>query len=222
VLCESSLKKMLYRAGATVVGVAELEGHVEGEISHLKRAVSIGVDQKLREDTLAHLNRLQKKVVRYLKGKGFRTLSIPPDSDRIRDKFVAKLYPLLTHKMAATCAGIGWIGRNGLLISPHFGPRLSLATVLTDAPLRGDVPYERSRCGNCRLCVDYCPSQAITGKSWTRSDPYNGLVKPHRCRAHKKSARGVTDRPNCGLCLQICPYGRTQRRMKPEYQMEIV
>jgi len=221
-LSKSSLKKMLLRAGATVVGVAELEEHLEGEIRHLNRAVSIAVDRTLREDTLEHLNRLQKKVVRYLKGKGFRSLSIPPDSDRIRDKFIARLYPLLTHKMAATCAGIGWIGRNGLLISPRFGPRLSLATVLTDAPLEGDPPFEHSRCGNCRLCVDYCPSKAITGRTWTRRDPYNGLLKPHRCRAHKEGIREVTDRPNCGLCLQICPYGRAKDRVKPNYMMEIV
>ncbi len=78
-MSKSSLKKMLLRAGATVVGVAELEEYLEGEIRHLNRAVSIAVDRTLREDTLEHLNRLQKKVVRYLKGKGFRSLSIPPD-----------------------------------------------------------------------------------------------------------------------------------------------
>ena len=61
--------------------------------------------------------------------------------------------------MAATSAGLGWIGKNGLLISPDHGPRLSLATVLTDARLRPDEPIEHCLCGECMLCIEHCPSQ---------------------------------------------------------------
>ena len=134
-----ALRDELLGQGAAVVGYAALTGLLGAEIAHLDRAVSIGVARRLNEDTLGILTRLQKRAVRQLKAQGFRTLALPPDSDRKKDTFVSKLYALFNHKMAATSAGIGWVGMNGLLISPQHGPRLSLATVLTDAPLAADA-----------------------------------------------------------------------------------
>ncbi len=206
--------------GATVVGVADLRGYLSGEIAHLQRAVSIGVDRRLNEHTLSLLMKLQKRTVRYLKAKKHRTLAIPPDSDRRKGTFISRLYSLFNHKMAATSAGLGWIGKNGLLISPDYGPRLSLATVLTDAPLVPDKPMEHSLCGDCALCQQYCPSQAITGADWSRSSPFVELLRLDMCRSHKETKRRIAGKPNCGLCINICPYGREStkneaRNLKP-------
>ena len=193
---------------SAVVGVAGLRGFLSGEIAHLDTALSIGVDRRLNEDTLGILMKLQKKAVRFLKSRGYRTLAIPPDSDRKKGTFISKLYSLFNHKMAATSAGLGWIGKNGLLISADYGPRLSLATVLTDAPIEPDAPMEHSLCGSCTLCVEYCPSRAITGAEWSRSSPFVELVKLGACRSHKETKRLTDGKPNCGLCINICPYGR--------------
>ncbi len=211
---KTSLKRELLDHGATVVGIADLRGYLSGEISHLDRAVTIGVDRKLNEDTLSLLMSLQKRAVRFLKARGHRTLAIPPDSDRKKDTFISKLYSLFNHKMAATSAGLGWIGKNGLLISPRYGPRLSLVTVLTDARLRPDVPIERCLCGACMLCIEHCPSKAITGTEWSRSAPFVELVKLNACRSHKAAKRATDNKPNCGLCINICPYGRRNSAMK--------
>jgi epoxyqueuosine reductase len=205
---KTSLRRELLDHGATVVGIADLRGYLSGEISHLGMAVSIGVDRRLNEDTLKLLVKLQKRVARFLKARGHRTLVIPPDSDRKKDTFISKLYSLFNHKMAATSAGLGWIGKNGLLISPCYGPRLSLATVLTDARLRPDVPIEHCRCGECMLCMEHCPSKAITGLEWSRSSPFVELVRLGECRSHKTSKRQTAGKPNCGLCINICPFGR--------------
>jgi epoxyqueuosine reductase QueG len=202
------LRNELLDQGATVVGFASLKGHLSGEIAHLACAVSIGVDRKLNENTLAILTRLQKRTVRSLKARGYRTLAIPPDSDRRRSTFISKLYALFNHKMAATSAGLGWIGKNGLLISPDYGPRLSLSTVLTDAPLEPDRSVETCLCGECTLCIDHCPSQAITGYVWSRTNPFVELVRLDACRSHKRGKRQTEGKPNCGLCINICPYGR--------------
>jgi len=191
-----------------VVGIADLRGYLSGDIGHLGRAVSIGVDRKLNEDTLTLLTKLQRRTVRFLKARGHRTLAIPPDSDRKKSTFISKLYSLFNHKMAATSAGIGWVGKNGLLISADHGPRLSLATVLTDARLAPDRPMEHSLCGSCTLCIDHCPSKAITGASWSRHDPFVELVRLDACRGHKTTKRPTAGKPNCGLCINICPYGR--------------
>ncbi len=203
-----SLRKDLLDHGAAVVGFAGLRGFLSGEIAHLATAVSIGVDRKLNEDTLSLLMKLQKRAVRFLKSRGHRTLAIPPDSDRAKGTFISKLYSLFNHKMAATSAGLGWIGKNGLLISTEYGPRLSLVTVLTDASLDPDAPMEHSLCGDCTLCMQYCPSQAITGLEWSRSSPFVELVKTGDCRSHKAAKRATDGKPNCGLCINICPYGR--------------
>jgi epoxyqueuosine reductase len=205
---KKTLKAELLMSGATVVGFAHLRGALGDEIAHLETAISIGVDRTLNEDTISLLTSLQKKVVHSVKRKGYRYLCIPPDSDRIQGTFISKLYPLFTHKMAATSAGLGWIGRNGLLISPDYGPRLSLATVLTDAPIPVDVPIQFSLCGDCTLCKDFCPSDAITGREWSRYEPFVELVKIRCCSTHKKKSREVKGKPNCGLCITICPYGR--------------
>jgi len=205
---KTSLKRELLDHGATVVGIAGLRGYLSGEIAHLDRAVSIAVDRRLNEDTVSLLVKLQKRAVRFLKARGHRTLAIPPDSDRKKDTFISKLYSLFNHKMAATSAGLGWIGKNGLLINPEYGPRLSLATVLTNAPLRPDVPIEHCSCEECVLCIEYCPSQAITGTKWSRSSPFVELVRLDICRSHKTTKRKTEGKPNCGLCINICPYGR--------------
>lgn len=202
------LRGELLGQGAAVVGYAVLTGHLGREIAHLDRAVSIGVARRLNEDTLGILTRLQKRAVRHLKVRGHRTLAVPPDSDRTRGTFVSELYALFNHKMAATTAGIGWVGKNGLLISPDHGPRLTLATVLTDAPFASDEPCATSRCGACTLCRDHCPSGAITGAEWSRGNPFVELVRLAECRGHKAARRRTQGKPNCGLCITVCPYGR--------------
>jgi epoxyqueuosine reductase QueG len=203
-----ALREELLGRGAAVVGYAVLTGLLGAEIAHLDRAVSIAVARRLNEDTLGILARLQKQAVWQLKVQGYRTLALPPDSDRRKDTFVSRLYELFNHKMAATSAGIGWVGMNGLLINPKHGPRLTLATVLTDAPLAAGPPVERSGCGSCTLCRDHCPSGAITGAEWSRSKPFVELVRLGECRGHKAAGRQTAGKPNCGLCITVCPYGR--------------
>lgn len=203
-----ALREALLSKGASAVGFADVTEAVRGEISHLKRAVSIMINRNLNRETVRTLMNLQNITVQYLKEWDYRYLCIPPDSDRQKGSFISRLYPLFTHKIAATSAGLGWIGKNGLLISPLYGPRISLATVLTDAPLMVDEPIEVSQCGGCNFCRDYCPSKAITGKEWSRDEPYVELVRIGLCNAYKRKIRTLEAKPNCGLCINICPHGR--------------
>ncbi len=216
-----SLRAELLESGASVAGFADVGGIVKGDIAHLDRAISIGVIKKLNEDTVHLLGRLQKIAAIKLKERGYRYLCIPPDSDRAAGEkpFISRLYPLFTHKVAATLSGLGWIGKNGLLISPVHGSRISLATVLTDAPLKTGQPIINSLCGECTLCIDHCPSQAITGRQWCQEDPYAELVRIKRCAAHKKNSRPTEGKPNCGLCINICPFSRNNM-IKPPRRVE--
>ena len=113
------------------------------------------------------------------------------------------------HKSAAVAAGLGWIGKSALFISLRHGPRVRLATVLTDAALPcGAVPME-SRCGDCTLCVRACPSGAIRGINYVRGMDREEIFDAEKCSRHMKQAFGHIGRGAvCGLCMKACPYGQ--------------
>jgi len=66
----------------------------------------------------------------------------------------------LSHKKVAVLAGLGWLGRHNLVVSPSHGARIRLVTVLTDLPLEIDQPIEEN-CRDCRDCIPVCPAGAI-------------------------------------------------------------
>ncbi len=213
------LKLYIMECGATLVGVGDVSAALPAEIAHLNRAISIAVDRSLNARTVALLSRLQRETVKRLKEAGWRYLSIPPDSDRRKGKFISNLYELFSHKTAATCSGLGWVGKNGLVINREYGPKLSWATVLTDAPLEADPPIVISECGDCDFCVRHCPSGAIKGGKWSVAQPFNEYVSYERCRSLKGERKIFEEKPNCGLCITICPYARKNRQKNEETKL---
>ena len=71
---------------------------------------------------------------------------------------------VFAHKTAATQAGLGWIGKTGLFVSPEAGPKLRLSTVFTDLAL--SARRYRGSCGSCRACLDACPVHAGHDVAW--------------------------------------------------------
>lgn len=209
-----ALKQYLKREGATLVGVGDVSVALTPEISHLTRGIAIALDRNMNAGAVEELVRLQRLTVNWLKEKGFRALSIPPDSDRNKGTCISKLYKLFSHKTAATCSGLGWIGKSGLLINRQYGSKLTWATILTDAPFETDCPVSESECGDCELCVKHCPSGAIKGHYWSTKEPLKELVAYERCRSLKKKRTPLNGKPNCGLCSTICPYSRNGRVKK--------
>ncbi len=113
------------------------------------------------------------------------------------------------YKTAATCAGLGWIGKSDLLITPEYGPRVRLAAILTDAPFKTAEPITEGRCGNCRLCVDACPNQAIKGAAWHRGVEREALLDPYVCNQKRLDYIPAIGRKYaCGHCVQACPVGK--------------
>lgn len=206
------LKEYLKTEGATLVGVGDITEALSRDITHLNRGIALAVNRHLNQDSIDLLMRLQLTTEKWLRERGFRSLSIPPDSDRIKNKLIAKLYHLVSHKTTATCSGLGWIGKNGLIINKRYGSKLSWATVLTNAPLDPDVPVCESLCGECDLCVKHCPSGAVTGRAWSREEPLKKIVNYEKCSSLKKERRLFEEKPNCGLCVTICPYSRNNRK----------
>jgi epoxyqueuosine reductase QueG len=103
----------------------------------------------------------------------------------------------VSHKHVGRAAGLGWFGRNNLLVNPELGSRFRLVTVLTDMPLEPDVPLDRD-CRTCRACADACPAGAIkaTREEFDHKACYETL-KDFR-------AKGYTTQFICGICVRDC------------------
>jgi epoxyqueuosine reductase QueG len=94
-------------------------------------------------------------------------------------------------------AGLGWIGRNNLLVHPEFGCQFRLATVLTDMPLEPDQPLDRD-CGGCFKCLAACPAAAI------RPNPkdFDHLACFEKLKEFRRS--GIVGQFICGVCVKAC------------------
>jgi ferredoxin len=99
-------------------------------------------------------------------------------------------------------AGLGQLGANGQLLSPHFGSRARLQVIFTDANVSYDEPVDygiHKFCQVCKVCVDRCPGRALMPeKVWYRGVEKNKLVFK-RCRPVMARYLG------CGICMKVCP-----------------
>ena len=112
-------------------------------------------------------------------------------------------------KYAATRAGIGWIGRNDVIVTERYGPRVRLSAVLVDAPLEYGQPIEESRCpDDCHRCVEICPCHALKDVRWDATRLRAQIIDYHRCNRMRSAFIPKLGRKSaCGLCLAACPLG---------------
>ena len=113
--------------------------------------------------------------------------------------------PPFPHKSAATRAGLGWIGKTALFVSPEFGPAVRLATVFTDLELPTGEPVTESLCARCTECVDACPAGCGKDVLWRPGMARELLFDAGACR-HQMSLFSVVDSQICGICIAACPY----------------
>jgi epoxyqueuosine reductase len=115
-------------------------------------------------------------------------------------------HSLFSHKRAATRAGLGWIGKTALFVSPEFGPAVRLATLFTDLELAPGEPILSGSCGDCRSCVDACPADAGHDVQWRAGMGRDELFEATACERHMERYDrfgGI-----CGICIAACPYSR--------------
>ena len=103
----------------------------------------------------------------------------------------------LSHKHVARAAGMGWIGRNNLLVTENHGSRIRLVTVLTDLPLLADTPSSKD-CGSCRACLRVCPAGAIG----ERQEDFDHLRCYEQLKAFSKTLH--FSHHICGVCVKAC------------------
>jgi epoxyqueuosine reductase QueG len=123
------------------------------------------------------------KIARYLRHEGWTALHLPPSKQNARFR-TAPFY----HMPAMYLAGLGTLGLNCSILTPRFGPRVFVTSILTDAALAAGRPMEEELCTRCGLCVENCPIGAIDGVGWKN---------PFACASY-----GC-----CSTCIAICPVG---------------
>ncbi len=228
-LDSSKFVRMVRSWGATLVGVGDVRQGLAKEFRHLPVGISIAVAHPPVKDSIiskgsvtaytnqfpqidALLENFQKRIVSYLRSRDWKAFAIPPDTDKEDSSFAASLYPLFPHKTAATCAGLGWVGKNGLLVNPDYGARLSWGTVLTNGPLEVTrEPYLKGECHGCSRCVDACPAGALRGIQWTRDVAGEPLLDIEKCALQMEYHRKVIGTCICAHCIVACPVGRREK-----------
>ncbi len=151
-----------------------------------------------------------------LQRAGYRAL---PIAEHAVDKIIHM--GIFSHKLAAHLAGFGWIGKNTLLITPDRGPRVRLMSVLTTAhltPTQPDVELRYDGCGDCQLCIEVCPVQALTGLSFTTDITRDALLNANKCSDYRGEQFKLIGSRHCSLCLHICPIGQSSQTLKKEKQ----
>ena len=118
--------------------------------------------------------------------------------------------PVLERSWAVR-SGLGWVGKNGNVLTKHSGSFFFIATLITDLDLIADVPFATDHCGTCTRCIDACPTQAIVspaeidaGKciSYLTIELKDALIPDE---FHKKMEGWLF---GCDICQDVCPWNR--------------
>jgi epoxyqueuosine reductase len=127
--------------------------------------------------------------------------------------------PLLERDLAQR-AGLGWFGRNTMLIHPRTGSYFFLGVLLTNVTLPADRPFEADHCGRCTACLDACPTGALLG----RDENGAPVMDARRCISYltieHREAIPAELRPlmgnrvfGCDICQEVCPFTRKSSRV---------
>jgi len=129
----------------------------------------------------------------HIQKRGFRSMAIA--ASQIVDWANQRAH--VSHKHVGRAAGLGWFGRNNLLVNSVLGSRFRLVTVLTDMPLEADRPLDRD-CGACRACAAACPAGAIKASR----EEFDHQACYETLKDFRK--KGYTTQFICGICVRDC------------------
>jgi len=204
------IKNSLKNDRVTLVGFTNTRDlETFGEIDLLPFAISIGI--KLSDMVLKtvsdrpsliykhhyriinnHLDFAALRLTRFLEDSGHKALPIPASQLIDWERQLGHL----SHRDIARKAGLGWIGRSGLLVNPQYGARVRYVSVLTnlELPDAEEIPFG---CDDCSCCISACPAQAISKDGVNIRRCYEKLNEFSKIRGIGQHI--------CGVCVKVCP-----------------
>ncbi len=211
------IKNLCHQQGGSLFGVADLRSFKREEIllppnliDQLSSAISVGfhlsdaiIEEIENQPTPLYFPHYQRVnilldtigliVTSTIQGLGYRAMPIP--ASQLVDWKNQRGH--LSHKHVARAAGLGWIGRNNLLVNEQFGSRIRLVTILTDFPLAIDSPSMKN-CDSCRHCLSVCPAGAIK----EQQEDFDHLRCYEQLRTFAKTLHFSHN--ICGVCVKAC------------------
>jgi len=234
---EEAITNLIPDKNNYIVGYADLQGLIKDRYDYryavvIAKKLDDGIIDAIADGpTLEYFNlyksaneelkRITEQISSEMNSRGIDNHPVvATGDDRERDaNYEKNLRYKFSHKMASTRAGLGWIGKADLLITKKFGPRVRLASVLTNHRFRQlGEPVSKSKCGSCNICVERCPAQAANGKLWDtgvyRDEYYNAFKCRDMCRqlTMDRLQKEITI---CGICVSVCPLGKKRKTAKP-------
>ena len=172
-------------------------------------------------------------VARYARGDDYHDVVLPKLErllawlgERVEGGVRGRAYvdtgPILERELGRR-AGLGWFGRNTMLIHPGRGSYFFLGVLLLDVELPADEPFTEDRCGSCRACLDACPTGALLGRDADGAP----VMEARRCISYLTiELRGsipIELRPaignrvfGCDICQEVCPWNERFARPTEE------
>lgn len=195
---------------------AEARRHPDSILDEVRSVVMVGMtyNSELPEVSAGH-----GRVARYAAGPDYHRyiwdklneLSdwLEAEVPGCRSHGIADSAPLLERDFARR-AGLGWIGKNTMLINKRLGSFVLLGAFLTTLELQPDPPHETRHCGNCTACLDACPTSAFTAPGWLdsrRCISYLTIELRAQVPEHHRSEIGDW-LFGCDICQEVCPWNR--------------
>ena len=223
--------------GITTLGPAETSAEFDawiaagyaGEMAYLERGAEKRRDTRLpfegvRSAIVVALSYGGREpagpVARYARGDDYHDLMVDrlnalhrwielEQGESIRGKAYVDTGPILERDLARR-AGLGWFGKNTMLVNPRLGSFFFLGALLVDLDLASDAPFEMDRCGTCTRCLDACPTNAIVAPhvlDATRCISYLTIEQREEIPAEFHAAiAGGGMVYGCDVCQDVCPW----------------
>jgi epoxyqueuosine reductase len=211
---------------------AEARRHPNAVFPDVRSVVMVGMNYKPRESESA------AKVARYARGTDYHEVLwrrldellawVRTEVPGCDGRGVVDTAPLLERDFARR-AGLGWFGKNTMLIHKRLGSYFFLGALLLDVELKPDAPHVAQHCGTCTACLDACPTAAF---------PAPGVLDARRCISyltieHRETIADEFRQPlgswlfGCDVCQEVCPWNRkaplaTEPAFSPRPELEAV